>query len=54
MELVIGTIVMLVIPLGLVAWRVGQTASWQAVAMVAAATGSLRACVEFIRFCERQ
>lgn len=54
MELITGSIVILVVLLGLAAWRVSQIATWQAVAMIATATGSVRACLEFIRFCERQ
>jgi hypothetical protein len=53
MELVIGTIVLVVVLLVLASVRVSRIASWRAVAAVAAATGSLRAGVEFIRYCER-
>jgi hypothetical protein len=53
MELVIGMIVLVLVLLVLVAIRVSRIASWRAVAAVAMATGSLKACVEFIRYCER-
>lgn len=37
----------------LAAIRIGRVASWRALGQVAVATGSLRACVEFVRYCER-
>ena len=33
--------------------RVSRIASWRAVAMIAASTGSFKACVDFIRYCEQ-
>ena len=54
MDLVVaGTIAVLAAPLVLAAVRIGRVASWRGVLMVAAATGSLKACVGFIRYCER-
>ena len=53
MELIVGTIAMVLILLVLAAVRVSRLATWRAVAQIALATGSLKACVEFIRFCER-
>lgn len=44
---------MLVVPLILAAWRIGRMVSWRSLLMVAMATGSLKACVAFIRYCER-
>lgn len=53
MELVLGTFVLLAVLLGLAAVRISRIASWRAVLGVAVATGSFKACVEFIRYCER-
>jgi hypothetical protein len=53
MELIIGTIAIISVLIALAVVRVSRIASWQAVAMIAASTGSLKACVEFIRYCER-
>lgn len=53
MEFIIGTIVIVVVLLTLAAVHVSRIASWRAVAMIAASTGSLNACVDFIRYCER-
>jgi hypothetical protein len=53
MELMIGTIVMLFVLMALVAIRVSRLASWRALAQVAMASGSFKACVDFIRYCER-
>lgn len=53
MELIVGTIAMVLILLVLAAVRVSRLATWRAVAQIALATGSLKACVEFIRYCER-
>ena len=53
MELIIGTIVIVAVLITLAAVRVSRIASWRAVAMIAASTGSLKACVAFIRYCER-
>jgi hypothetical protein len=52
-QLIIGTIVIGVILMTLAAVRITRIASWRAVAMIAASTGSLRSCVAFIRYCER-
>jgi hypothetical protein len=51
--LLLGSMVMGVVVIALAAIRIGRVASWRALARVAAATGSLQACVEFIRYCER-
>jgi hypothetical protein len=53
MELIIGTIVILAVAMALAAVRVSRIASWRAVALIAASTGSLKACVAFIQYCER-
>lgn len=52
-ELVIGTVVLVFVLVALAALRVNRTASWRAVWTIVVATGSLKACVEFIRYCER-
>lgn len=53
MALIIGTIAILLVLIVLAAVRVSQIASWRAVAQIAVATGSLKACIDFIRFCEQ-
>jgi hypothetical protein len=53
MELIIGTIVIVAVLITLAAVRVSRIASWRSVAMIAASTGSLKACVAFIQHCER-
>ena len=53
MELIIGTIVIVAVLIALAAVRVSRITSWRSVAMIAASTGSLKACVAFIRYCER-
>jgi hypothetical protein len=53
MELIIGTTAIATVLIALAAVRVSRIASWRAVAMIAASTGSLKACVDFIRYCER-
>lgn len=54
MVLAVGTTALVLVVAILFVARVGRVASWRAIAAIAMATGSLRACVEFIRFCERQ
>lgn len=53
MELIVGSIAIVLVLLVLAAVRVSQFATWRSVAQIALATGSLKACVEFIRYCER-
>ena len=53
MELVIGTIAIVAVLTALAAVRVSRIASWRSLAMIAASTGSLRACVDFIRYCQQ-
>jgi hypothetical protein len=53
MELIVGSMAIVLVLLVLAAVRVSRLASWRSVAQVAMATGSLRACVEFIRYCEK-
>ena len=53
MELISGTIVLLLVLMVLAAIRLSRIASWRALAQVAMATGSFKACVDFIRYCER-
>jgi Na+-transporting NADH:ubiquinone oxidoreductase subunit NqrB len=53
MELVIGTIAIVAILIALAAVRVSRIASWRSLAMVATSTGSLKACVDFVRYCDR-
>jgi hypothetical protein len=53
MIVVVGMIALVVVLLVLAALRVSRIAGWRSVAMIATSTGSLRACVEFIRFCEQ-
>jgi hypothetical protein len=53
MALIIGTIAIVAVLIILAAVRVNRIASWRSVAMIAASTGSLKACMTFIRYCER-
>lgn len=53
MELVVGTMAIVGTLVVLAAIRVSRIASWKSIAMIAAATGSLKACVDFLRYCER-
>jgi hypothetical protein len=53
MELIVGTIVIVGVLMVLAVIRVNRIASWKSLVMIAVATGSLKACVEFIRYCER-
>jgi hypothetical protein len=53
MELIIGTIVLLLVLMVLAAIRLSRITSWRALAQIAMATGSLKACLDFIRYCER-
>jgi len=53
MELIVGTIAIVAVLVTLAAVRVSRIASWRSVAMIAASTGSLKACMDFIRYCER-
>jgi hypothetical protein len=53
MVLIIGSIGILLVLLVLAAVRLSQIVSWRSLATIALATGSFKACVEFIRFCER-
>ena len=53
MELIIGTIAIIAVLIALAVVRVSRIASWRAVAMIAASTGSLKACVAFIQYCEQ-
>jgi hypothetical protein len=53
MELIIGTTVIAVVLMTLAAVRITRIASWRAMATIAASTGSLKACVAFLRYCER-
>jgi hypothetical protein len=53
MELIIGTIATVAVLIVLAAVRVNRIAPWRSVAMIAASTGSLKACVAFIQHCER-
>jgi len=53
MELIIGTIVIVAVLITLAAVRVSRIASWRSLAMVATSTGSLKACVDFVRYCDR-
>jgi hypothetical protein len=53
MTLLVVTVALAIVLIGLAILRVSRIAGWRAVAMVAVATGSFRACVEFIRLCER-
>ena len=53
MELLIGTIAIVAVLIALAVVRVSRIASWRSVAMIAASTGSLKACVDFIRYCEQ-
>lgn len=53
MELVVGTFAIGAIVVAQTVRRITRFAPWQTLAMVAKATGSPRACVDFIRYCER-
>jgi hypothetical protein len=53
MTLIVGVIALFMVLVVLAALRVSRIAGWRSVAMIATSTGSLRACVEFIRFCEQ-
>lgn len=53
MVLIIGSIVSLGVLVALAAVRVSRLASWRSLATVAVATGSFKACVDFLRYCER-
>jgi hypothetical protein len=53
MELIIGTIAIVAVLIILAAVRVSRIASWRSVAMIAASTGSFKACLAFIQHCER-
>lgn len=53
MTLIIGTLALVSVLVVLAIIRVSHIAGWRSVAMIALATGSLRACIEFIRYCER-
>jgi hypothetical protein len=53
MELIISTTVIAVVLMTLAAVRVSRVGSWRAMAKIAASTGSLKACVAFLRYCER-
>lgn len=53
MELIIGTIAITAVLIALAVVRVSRIASWRSVAMIAVATGSLKACADFIRYSER-
>jgi hypothetical protein len=53
MELIIGTIAIVAVLIALAVVRVSRIASWRSVALIAASTGSLKACVDFIRYCEQ-
>jgi hypothetical protein len=53
MELIIGTIAIVAVLIVQAAVRVSRIAPWRSVAMIATSTGSLKACVAFIRHCER-
>jgi len=53
MELVFGTIAIVTLLIALAVVCVSRLASWRSVAMIAASTGSLKACVDFVRFCDR-
>ncbi len=53
MELGIAVLIVTLSFVGFAVWRIGRVASWRAVAMTARATGSLRECVSFLRFCAR-
>ena len=53
MELIIGTVAIVAVLIALAIVRVNRIASWRSVAMIAASTGSLKACMDFIRYCEQ-
>jgi hypothetical protein len=53
MELIVGTIVIFGVLVVLAVVRVNRIASWKSLVTIAVATGSPKACVDFIRYCER-
>ena len=53
MELAISTIAIVAVLTTLAVVRVSQIASWRSVAMIATSTGSLKACVDFVRYCDQ-
>jgi hypothetical protein len=53
MILMVGMIALVVVLVVMAVLRVSRVAGWRSVAMIAISTGSLRACIEFIRFCEQ-
>ncbi len=53
MELIVGTMAIVGVLLVLAAVRVSRIAPWKSLVTIAVATGSLKACVDFIRYCER-
>ena len=53
MELIIGTVAIVAVLIALAIVRVSRIASWRSLAMIAASTGSLKACMDFIRYCEQ-
>jgi Na+-transporting NADH:ubiquinone oxidoreductase subunit NqrB len=53
MELIIGSVAIVAVLIALAIVRVNRIASWRSVAMIAASTGSLKACMDFIRYCEQ-
>ena len=53
MELIVGTIAILAVLVVLAAVRISRIAPWRTLAMIALATGSFKACVDFIRYCEQ-
>ncbi len=53
MDLIIGALVILLALIALTAVRVSRVTPWRPLLRVAVATGSLRACVEFLRYCAR-
>jgi hypothetical protein len=52
-EIIIGTIAIVAVLMTLAAVRVSRIVSWRSVGMIAASTGSLKACLAFIQHCER-
>jgi hypothetical protein len=53
MDLIVGATAIVTVLICLAAVRISRIAPWRSVAMIAASTGSLKACVAFIRHCER-
>jgi hypothetical protein len=53
MALIIGSFVILGVLVALAAVRISSLASWRSLATIAVATGSFRACVAFLQYCER-